>query len=54
VVKQMNAIPLLTPRSAAPAAAVDDPVLLTSVVNISRKQITAASYIFLVNDQFLG
>lgn len=42
VVKQISAVSLLTPRSAVPATAVDDPVLLTSVVNISRKTITAA------------
>lgn len=41
-VKHTNAASLLTPRSAAPATAVDEPVLLTSVVNISRKTITAA------------
>lgn len=54
VVKQINAISLVTPRSAAPAAVVDEPVLLTRVVNISREKMTAASYSFLVADQFLG
>jgi hypothetical protein len=50
----MSATSLLMPKSAAPAAAVDDPVLLTNVVNASRKQVTAALYNFLASDQFLG
>lgn len=54
VVKDMSAISRVTPKSAAPAAAVDEPVLLIRVVNISRKKMTAASYTFLVADQFLG
>lgn len=36
----MSAISLLTPRSIAPVTAVEEPVLLTSVVNISRNTIT--------------
>ena len=39
--KQISAISLLTPRSAAPATAVEEPVLLTNVVNASRKTTTA-------------
>lgn len=43
MVKHISAVCWLTPSSAAPAAAVEDPVLLTNVVNNSKKHITAVS-----------